>query len=74
MPGSLLPIPQRFERYSQVSRYVRGETSFGLKLYSKELKENFVGVSEGVGLGRIVGVSVGVGGINGVLEMTGVAD
>jgi len=53
---------------------VWGETSFGLKLYSKELKKNFVGVSEGVGLGRIVGVSDGVGGINGVLVMTPVVD
>jgi hypothetical protein len=53
---------------------VCGDISVDLKLYSKELKTNFVGVSEGVGLGRIVGVSVGVGGINAVLEMTGVAE
>jgi hypothetical protein len=53
---------------------VRGETSFGLKLYSKELKENFVGFGKGVELGVTVGVSDGVSVMYGVLEMKGVAD
>lgn len=50
----------------------------GLKLYENVSRKNLVGVIDGVGegveLGRIVGVNVGVSGMKAVLVMTGVTE